>query len=105
MGCAQLILYSMYKNKSKKSTETLEEEGAVTLVQGGALEMQAHGDGDEVGLKNKSLNKGHSLPKPFVKRLYSMPKNIMKTLSLNSYELDSAWALGDDIESGVKGHT
>ncbi|PON44095.1 SWEET sugar transporter [Trema orientale] len=106
LGCAQLVLYSMYKSKTKKSTETMEEEGSATLVKGAAVEMQAHGGGgEEADLKNRSLNKGKSLPKPFVKRLYSMPTKIMKTLSLNSYELDSAWALGDDIESGGKNHT
>ncbi|PON35988.1 SWEET sugar transporter [Parasponia andersonii] len=106
LGCAQLILYSMYKNKTKKSTETMEEEGSATLVEGGAVEMQAHGDGgEEADLKHRSLHKGTSLPKPFVKRLYSMPTRIMKTLSLNSYELDSAWAPGDDIESREKNHT
>ena len=80
----------------------MEEEGSATLVKG-VVEMQAHDGGDEnVELKNRTLNKGHSLPKPFIKRLYTMPTKIMKTLSLNAYELDSAWALGDDIETGEK---
>ncbi|KAF4364795.1 hypothetical protein F8388_018471 [Cannabis sativa] len=104
LGCAQLILYSVYRNKSKKPLEVLEEEGSVTLKER-AVEMQEHGgDGEEVDLKNKSLNKGLSLPKPLIKRLYSMPTKIMKTISLNSYELDSAWALGlgEDIEAAEK---
>ncbi|XP_062084855.1 bidirectional sugar transporter SWEET17-like [Humulus lupulus] len=105
LGCAQLILYSMYKNKSKKPIEILEEEGSATLVKERAIEMQEHGVGAKVvDLKNKNLSKGVSLPKPLIKRLYSMPTKIMKTISLNSYDLDSAWALGivEDIEAAEK---
>ena len=95
----------MYKNKPKKSSETMEEEGSATLVKGREFEMKANGIDDydeEANLKNRSLSKGHSLPKPLVNRLYSMPTKIIKTLSLSSCELDSAWALGrgESFENG-----
>ncbi|KAF3454545.1 hypothetical protein FNV43_RR04993 [Rhamnella rubrinervis] len=98
LGSAQLIIYSIYKNKSKreKSIATMEEEGSATLVKG-VVEMGAFDNGDEEGgggddvKSNKSLNKGHSLPKPLLKRLYSMPQQIVKSLSLNSYQIDSTW--------------
>ncbi|OMP03250.1 SWEET sugar transporter [Corchorus olitorius] len=96
LGSAQLILYVIYKNKSgsAKSTEAMEEEGSAHLVKGG-IEMHSL----EEDLTNRSLNKGKSLPKPHFNRQYSLQK-IVKTLSLNPYELQSSWPHESDVEEG-----
>ncbi|EOY11536.1 hypothetical protein QUC31_009430 [Theobroma cacao] len=96
LGSAQLILYVIYKNKSAsaKSPEAMEEEGSAHLVKGG-IEMHSLED----DLKNRSLNKCRSLPKPQVGRQYSLQK-IMKTLSLTPYELQSSYPLHSDVEDG-----
>ncbi|KAH7543008.1 hypothetical protein FEM48_Zijuj02G0137000 [Ziziphus jujuba var. spinosa] len=101
-GIAQLVIYSMYRNnsKTKKSIERMEEESSVTLVKG-VVEMQTC-EGDEGHVMNKSLSKGHSLPKPLLNRLSAMPEQIMKSLSLNSYQIDSTWAYQADVENGEK---
>ncbi|XP_024023668.1 bidirectional sugar transporter SWEET17-like [Morus notabilis] len=102
LGSSQLIIYAIYKNKSKKSTK--EEGSDVTLVKR-AVEMQANrgdDDDDEDNLKNKSLHKGRSLPQPIVNQLYTMPTKLMKTLSLRSQELNSVWDFGEDLENGEK---
>ncbi|KAJ9180284.1 hypothetical protein P3X46_008551 [Hevea brasiliensis] len=101
LGSAQLILYAMYKNKSKsaKSIEAMEEVGSAHLVKGG-IEMQSHNDDedDETGINNRSLNKGKSLPKPSANRQYSF-KKILRTLSLNAQDLQSGWPNESDVEN------
>ncbi|XP_021283031.1 bidirectional sugar transporter SWEET17-like, partial [Herrania umbratica] len=96
LGSAQLILYVIYKNKSAsaKSPEAMEEEGSAHLVKRG-IEMHSLED----DLKNRSLNKGRSLPKPHVSRQYSLQK-IMKTISLTPYESQSSYPLHSDVEDG-----
>ncbi|EOY11538.1 hypothetical protein QUC31_009429 [Theobroma cacao] len=93
LGSAQLILYFIFKNKSAsaKSPEAMEEEGSAHLVKGG-IEMHSLED----DLKNRSLNKGKSLPKPHVSRQNSL-QNIMKTVSLTPYELQSSYLLHSDV--------
>ena len=100
LGSAQLILYLIYKNKSvsAKSTEAMEEEGSVHLVKGG-IEMHSL----EEDLKNRSLNKGKSLPKSHVNRQDSFQK-IIKAISLTSYELQSSWPHESDVEDGNTDH-
>ncbi|KAJ0015151.1 hypothetical protein Pint_19673 [Pistacia integerrima] len=106
LGSAQLIIYSIYKNKSKstKSTEKMEEEGSARLVKG-TIEMRGFGDdhheGDEANHNNRAaFTKGKSLPKPHVKRQYSLQK-IIKTLSLGPYDLYSTWPQDEpDVEMG-----
>ncbi|KAB5529199.1 hypothetical protein DKX38_019280 [Salix brachista] len=97
LGSAQLILYLMYKNKSAsaKTTTAMEEDGSVHR------DKDDGDDGDGAGIsKNRSLSKGKSLPKPSANREYSLQK-IMKTLSLNDYELScSSWANEAGVENG-----
>jgi hypothetical protein len=106
LGSAQLILYAVYKNKSNiistKSTEKMEEEGSAHLVKG-IIQMQAFHEDDEEVLKNRSLNKGRSLPKPPVNRQYSFQR-ILKTFSLSPYEIHANYAHEDDVENGEKIH-
>jgi solute carrier family 50 protein (sugar transporter) len=106
LGSAQLILYAVYKNKSNiistKSTEKMEEEGSAHLVKG-IIQMQAFHEDDEEVLKNRSLNKGRSLPKPPVNRQYSFQR-ISKTFSLSPYEIHANYAHEDDVENGEKIH-
>ncbi|GMI79347.1 hypothetical protein HRI_001604000 [Hibiscus trionum] len=97
LGSAQLILYVMYKNKSvpSKPDEAMEEEGSAHLMKGG---IQMHSL--EENLNNRSLNKGKSLPKPYIDRQYSFQK-IIKTLSLSPYELQSSRPPHEsDVEGG-----
>lgn len=104
LGTAQLVIYSIYKNKStpKKSVKIIEDHDPATLVKG-VVEMRAYDHGGEesgVNVKTtKSLSKGHSLPKPFLNRLYSMPQQIVKSLSMNSNQIDSTWVQPDDLEN------
>jgi hypothetical protein len=88
LGAIQLIIYTIYKNKSKmlaKSTDVMKEEGPNDL-------------------KNRRLNKGTiSMPKQQVDRQYSMPK-IIKTLSFGPHELHSSWDSEDNVEIGEKDH-
>ncbi|KAF7138510.1 hypothetical protein RHSIM_Rhsim07G0192000 [Rhododendron simsii] len=99
LGSAQLILYTIYKNKSPstKSKEEREEEGSTNLIKH-AIEMQGH-DEDDPKSTNRSLHKGSSLPKPSVSRQYSVDK-LVKTLSLNPYELHSSSDHDCDVENG-----
>ncbi|KAK4406696.1 Bidirectional sugar transporter SWEET16, partial [Sesamum angolense] len=99
LGSAQLILYTIYRSKAmpEESEERMEEEGSADLFKG-AIQMQGFDEDDqETSLKNRSLNKGNSLPKPSVVRQYS--HNIVKTLSLNPYELQKV--TGNDVEEGL----
>ncbi|XP_030958605.1 bidirectional sugar transporter SWEET16-like [Quercus lobata] len=101
LGATQLILYTIYKNKSKmsvKSRDVMSEESPAELVKG-AIEMQ--GNDQEINLKNRSLNKGSSMPKQQINRQYSMPK-ITKTLSFGPHELHYNCAPIDDVEVGEK---
>ncbi|CAK7340621.1 unnamed protein product [Dovyalis caffra] len=107
LGSAQLILYAMYKNKSTstESVEVMAEDGSDRLEEGG-FEMLGRrnnddkDDHDEGNLKNRSLSKGKSLPKPPVNREDSSQK-IMKTVSLSDNELQhSNRANESDIENG-----
>ncbi|GAB2218692.1 hypothetical protein Droror1_Dr00001919 [Drosera rotundifolia] len=92
LGSAQLILYTIYKNKSStlptKTTNKMaeEEEGLAHLV----IEMQRseeqEGAKHEAREYNRKLTKGRSLPKTSVSRQHSI-SGIIKTLSLGPYEL------------------
>ncbi|KAF8007268.1 hypothetical protein BT93_K1310 [Corymbia citriodora subsp. variegata] len=100
LGSAQLILYTIYKNKSpapksKESTEEGEEDGSVHLVKGD-VEMGPYEADDESRPKNRTLAKGRSLPKPTVSRQHSLQK-IIKALSASPYELRSYVEDEDDI--------
>ncbi|KAL0412986.1 UNVERIFIED_CONTAM: Bidirectional sugar transporter SWEET16 [Sesamum radiatum] len=99
LGSAQLILYRMYTSKTmpEESEERMEEEGSAHLFKG-AIQMQDFGEDDqETNMKNRSLNKGNSLPKPSVVRQYS--QKIVKTISLSPYELQKV--TGNDVEEGL----
>lgn len=91
MGSAQLILYTIYKNKSPstKSEEEREEEGSTDLIKN-AIGMQ--------GI-NRSLRKGSSLPKSSVSQQYNVNK-LAKTLSFNPNELYSGRDHNYDVENG-----
>ncbi|XP_011092096.1 bidirectional sugar transporter SWEET16 [Sesamum indicum] len=93
LGSAQLILYWIYKSKTmpEESEERMEDEGSAHLFKG-AIQMQ--GIDEETNMKNRSLNKGNSLPKPSVVRQYS--QKIVKTISLSPYELQKV--AGNDVE-------
>lgn len=101
MGSAQLILYTIYKNKSspKKSEDNDEEEGSAHLVKG-SIEMQDIED-EEKRNNNVSLSKGRSLPMP--SRQHSFQR-LMKTLTLNSNEWHSTLTCESsdhDLENGT----
>ncbi|XP_073311901.1 bidirectional sugar transporter SWEET16-like [Primulina huaijiensis] len=91
LGSAQLILYAIYKNKSIE--DPTEEEGSAHLFEG---VIQMH-DFNE-SMKNRSLSKGKSLPKPSVARQYN--QNITKTSSMSPYELEVLKER--DIEKGFQ---
>jgi solute carrier family 50 protein (sugar transporter) len=93
LGTAQLILYTVYKKKSMSSTDKMK----------GMIQMRALDKDDEkaAALKNRSLNKGRSLPKPSAIRQHSFQR-ILKTFSLNPHEIHSNWALEVDVENGEK---
>lgn len=100
LGSAQLILYGMYKDKSKstKSIEMMEEEGSAHLV-----EMGMNGGDDHQ--KNRGIIKGLSLPKPTIDRQYSV-QNILRSLSYGPYDFHPAGALDEDdeLENGKIDH-
>ncbi|KAL5851011.1 hypothetical protein ACOSQ4_009024 [Xanthoceras sorbifolium] len=111
LGSAQLIIYVIYKNKSKstKPPEVMEEEGSIHLVKR-CIEMQAydHDDNDnfedddfndDTKVNNRSLNKVKSLPKHSFKRQHSL-KKFAKTLSLGPYDTCPTWS--DDATSDHK---
>ncbi|KAL5565995.1 hypothetical protein UlMin_029159 [Ulmus minor] len=104
LGSGQLVIYLMYRNKTPRSTATKEEESSDTLVEerGVEMQMQEYGEDEENNLNNRILEKGHSLPRPFMTRLNSMPQKIVKALSLNANELQSSWAFADDLENAEK---
>ncbi|KAI8548150.1 hypothetical protein RHMOL_Rhmol07G0249800 [Rhododendron molle] len=95
LGSAQLILYTVYNNKSP-STKSMEEEGSTNLIKN-AIEMQGH-DKDDPKSINRSLHKGSSLPKSSVSRQYSFNK-LVKTLSLTPYELHYGRDHDYDVEN------
>ncbi|KAK1581962.1 hypothetical protein Q3G72_010608 [Acer saccharum] len=101
-GSAQLILYAMYKNKSKstRSTDVMEEDGSAHIVKQ-SIKMQAYDhddDGNKV-MNDRILNKGTSLPTPSINRQYSLQK-IIRTFSLGPYDVFPNWS--DDAISNVK---
>ncbi|KAK4852739.1 hypothetical protein QYF36_026654 [Acer negundo] len=106
LGLAQLILYAMYKNKSKstRSMDVMEEDGSTHLVKR-SIEMRAYDHDDDVDddgnkvMNDRILNKGTSLPKPSINRQYSLQK-IVKTLSLGPYDVFPNWS--DDAISNLK---
>lgn len=87
----------MYKNgpTSEESGDKMEEEGSAHLFKGAIQMRDFSEDDEEAQKKNRSLNKGNSLPKPSLARQYS--QNIMKTLSLSPYELEKL-----DSDKGFK---
>lgn len=100
LGSAQLILYAVYRNKSRPSAtseERVEEEGSAHAVKR-AVEMQVSKDDGKASPKNHSLSKGRSLPMPFISRQYSLQK-IMRTLSWSPCELQDPQQ-DKDIEKG-----
>lgn len=89
LGSAQLVVYSMYKNKSK-----VQKQVKISNADGAIIERTNEEDGDhaeeEKRLKGtRKLNKNKSLPRPPVNRLYSS-KNLMKALSWGPYGLNSS---------------
>jgi solute carrier family 50 protein (sugar transporter) len=74
---------------STKSTEKMEEESSAHPVKG-IIQMQAFHEDDEEALKNRSLDKGRSLPKPPVNREYSFQR-ILKTFSFFRYTIYLIW--------------
>ncbi|KAF7137169.1 hypothetical protein RHSIM_Rhsim07G0192200 [Rhododendron simsii] len=99
LGSAQLILYTIYKNKSP-STKTNEEkeEGSTNLIKN-AIEMQGHNEDDPKSI-NRSLHKGSSLPKSSVSLQFNVNK-LARTLSLCSpYELRYGRDHNYDVENG-----
>ncbi|KAK4850775.1 hypothetical protein QYF36_009706 [Acer negundo] len=103
LGSAQLIIYVMYKNKSKstRSTDVMEEDGSAHIVKR-SIEMQAYDhddDGNKV-MNDRILNKGTSLPTPIINnRQYSLQK-IIRTFSLGPYDVFPNWS--DDAISNLK---
>ncbi|KAM7481661.1 hypothetical protein LguiB_006244 [Lonicera macranthoides] len=93
LGSAQLILYTIYKNKSsrKKSEDNDGEEGSAHLIKG-TIEMQDIED-EEKGNFNVSLSKGRSLPIPSSQHSF---QRVMKTITLNSNEWHSKLACESD---------
>lgn len=113
LGSAQLILYSIYKNKSgseksDQDTEKEEEEVSAHLVKGGGgIQMKGYDDGS----RNRAmLNKGSSLPKPSIIRQHSV-KKLVKALSMSPYELHAGSSHEEeeddsrngDLEAGKNG--
>ncbi|XP_042049910.1 bidirectional sugar transporter SWEET16-like [Salvia splendens] len=92
LGSLQLILYMMYKNKSRpveSDDERKEKEGSAHLVKDG-LQLQ---DLDEKTKNGSSLHKANSLPNNSI-----ITQNVMKTPSLGPLELDKFTQR--DIETG-----
>ncbi|OMP03249.1 SWEET sugar transporter [Corchorus olitorius] len=100
LGSAQLILYSMYKNKSK-----LQKQVKISTNDGAIIEVSAYKEDDaeeEKSLKQgKVMSKNKSLPRPPVNRLYSLEK-LMRTLSWGPYGIHSTLPQDqDDIEEDL----
>lgn len=101
LGTAQLVVYTIYKNKSILKEE--QEEGSAHLVKAADIEMQGLDEDEDSGMKkngNRSLNKGWSLPKPPLSQHFSVHK-IIKALSWGPYELRSASALERDDDNAI----
>ncbi|XP_057465784.1 bidirectional sugar transporter SWEET16-like [Actinidia eriantha] len=81
----QIVLYTIYKNKLpfSKSVVMDEELGSLHSIKEGIIKTQNH---DEAQTENGNLNRGNSLHKPALSRLYSIRK-IMRTLSMSSCEV------------------
>ncbi|XP_051145424.1 bidirectional sugar transporter SWEET16-like isoform X1 [Andrographis paniculata] len=92
LGSVQLILYMIYRKKPG-SEEQLQDDGSAHLY-GGAIQMH----GEEMIVKNRSLSKGNSLPKPSVVREYS--DTLVKARSLSPFELENFGI--NDIERGLE---
>lgn len=96
LGSAQLILYSIYKNKSGKEeseedTKKEEEERSAHSVKGDiymTVYEEEDGNGRSHSKNHRMLSKGGSLPKPQIIRQYSMRK-LVKALSMSPYALQS----------------
>ncbi|KAK2637848.1 hypothetical protein Ddye_025643 [Dipteronia dyeriana] len=108
LGSAQVILYVIYKNKSRsnRSMDVMEEDGSVHLVKQSIIEMRAYdqdGDfddgGDKVMINDPILNRGTSLPKSSINRQYNSLK-LIRTVSLGPYDVFPNWS--DDAISNVK---
>ncbi|OMO98648.1 SWEET sugar transporter [Corchorus capsularis] len=100
LGSAQLILYSMYKNKPK-----LQKQVKISTNDGAIIEVSAYKEDDaeeEKSLKQgKVMSKNKSLPRPPVSRLYSLEK-LMRTLSWGPYGIHSTLPQDqDDIEEDL----
>ncbi|KAI3968122.1 hypothetical protein MKW92_027326 [Papaver armeniacum] len=98
LGSVQLIMYIIYNNKSKAkklSMEKLREEGSARLVHG-TVEMGKYNEEMKMK-KERSLNKGWSLPKPTVLRQLSLQK-IVKSHSMNADSLPLSTE-DDDVEN------
>ncbi|KAI3896828.1 hypothetical protein MKX03_028334, partial [Papaver bracteatum] len=98
LGSVQLIMYIIYNNKSKAkklSMEKLKEEGSAHLVHG-AVKMNKYNE-EMMMRKEKSLNKGWSLPTPTVLRQLSLQK-IVKSHSTNVDFLPLS-TYDDDVEN------
>ncbi|XP_047329057.1 bidirectional sugar transporter SWEET16-like [Impatiens glandulifera] len=100
LGSTQLILYSIYKNKSSKSEEDKESDGSANLVRG-TVEMKGLKEIGYAKHENPNLHKEMSLPKPTISKQLSL-KKLVKSLSFNVPDHYSN--LSRDIENGdVKG--
>ncbi|XP_026453758.1 bidirectional sugar transporter SWEET17-like [Papaver somniferum] len=98
LGSVQLIMYIIYNNKSKAkklAMEKLKEEGSAHLVNG-AVKMNKYNE-EMMMKKERSLNKGWSLPTPTVLRQLSLQK-IVKSLSANVDFLPLSTG-DDDVEN------
>ncbi|KAF3783949.1 Bidirectional sugar transporter [Nymphaea thermarum] len=96
LGTAQLILYMVYKSKSKRKNKAAEEKkegGTEPMVD---VEMHPNDDQHEQlqdhDKKTASLLKEKSITKPSVNGRKSLNK-IAKSLSMSVYELRSDWLL------------
>ncbi|KAK0600518.1 hypothetical protein LWI29_015788 [Acer saccharum] len=103
LGSSQLILYAIYKNKSKStnSTDVMEEEYGSAHPIKQSIEMQAHDhndDGNKV-MNVRIMNRGTSLPKSIINQQYSLRK-LIRTVSLGPYDVLPNWS--DDAISNVK---
>ncbi|XVE89621.1 hypothetical protein DITRI_Ditri20bG0010700 [Diplodiscus trichospermus] len=103
LGSAQLILYTIYKNKSKLKVQ---KQVKISKADGSIIEVSAYEEDDrdhheeEKRLKDRKLNKNRSLPRPAVNRLYSSNK-LMRTLSWGPYGVQyssSNLPQEDDVE-------
>lgn len=101
LGSAQLVVYMVFKNKTPNKKLGDEESSSHDLFK--SVEMKESEDERErnqqqmregVGL----LSKGRSLPTQTISRQHSL-QGIIKTLSLNPYELHSIWPHLENMEN------